>query len=184
MRSNLKRNIVIHRKITWLLLFSIVSLAVAYWFIYASKRNIDKNNLRISSTHAIIEKAQACLTSVAETGAITPPLFDSLNRLCRNNNDLTAFLPALHRFFSTQQHGPDVKALLYKMLDEEKRSLAERQQINEKVIKRVTTGMYFGRTGAFLFVFVAKRVAANSTKATFFIRFFKSYLVIEIACRW
>jgi signal transduction histidine kinase len=154
MRSNLKRNIVIHRKITWLLLFSIISLAVAYWFIYASKRNIDNNNLRISSTHAIIETVQACITSVAETGAISPPLLDSLDRLCRANNDLTASLPTLHRFVSTQQPAPDVKALLYTMQEEEKRSLTERQQINESIIKRVTTGMYFGRTGAFLFVVI------------------------------
>jgi signal transduction histidine kinase len=154
MRSNLKRNIVIHRKITWLLLFSIISLAVAYWFIYASKRSIDNNNLRISSTHVIIETVQACVTSVAETGIINPALLNSLDRLCRANNDLTASLPTLHRFVSTQQPAPDIKALLYTMLEEEKRSLTERLQINESVIKRVTTGMYFGRTGAFLFVVI------------------------------
>ncbi|WP_165760459.1 ATP-binding protein [Niastella populi] len=150
----MKRNIVIHRKITWLLLFSIASLAVAYWFIYASERNIDKTNLRISSTHAIIETVQASITSVAETGTITPPLFNSLDLLCRANNDLTASLPVLHRLVSTQQPAAELKALLYTMLEEEKRSLTERQQTNEKVIKQVTTGMYFGRTGAFLFVVI------------------------------
>lgn len=135
-------------------MFSIVSLAVAYWFIYTSKKNIHISNLRITNAQAIIETLQTCITSVAETGAVSPPLFDSLNRLCRDNNDLTASLSTLHHFVSTQQPAPGVKALLHKMLEEEKRSLTERQQLNESVINQVTTGMYVGRTGAFLFVVI------------------------------
>jgi signal transduction histidine kinase len=154
MGSNLKRNIVIHRKITWLLLFSIVSLAVAYWFIYTSKKNIDKNNVRISNTYASIVTVQACLTSVVETGTITTPLLDSLNRLAHANNDFTATLPSLHELVTKYRNQHELKALLSQMLAEEQSVLAERKQTNERVIGQVTNGMYFGRTGAFLFVVI------------------------------
>src|SRR5882757_3329773 len=46
--------IVIHRKITWLLLFSIFSLILASWLIYVSKNNLEKTNTRINQTHEII----------------------------------------------------------------------------------------------------------------------------------
>src|SRR5689334_18086079 len=97
MGPNLKRKLVIHRKITWLLLFSVFSLLVAYWFVYTSKKSIERTNLHINNTHQLIVTVQTCITSVVETGTVPSPLLDSLNRLSHANNDFTATLPTLHQ---------------------------------------------------------------------------------------
>ncbi len=50
-----------------------------------------------------------------------------------------------------QKANSDIKELLYKMLQEEKGLLGcKKSRLNDKVVKRVTNGMYIGRTGAFL----------------------------------
>src|SRR5690349_8216007 len=152
MGPNLKRKIVIHRKITWLLLFSVFSLLVAYWFVYTSKKSIETTNVHINNTQDLIVTVQACITSVAETGTITPLLLDSLNRLSHANNDFSAALPVLHQLIAAGKPAAEIKGQLYRMLQEEKALLKERKFENDKVVKRVTNGMYIGRTGAFLLV--------------------------------
>lgn len=154
MRPNLKRNIVIHRKITWLLLFSVFSLLVAYWFVNASKKSIETNNTHINNTNELIVTVQTCIISVTETGTISPLLLDSLNRLSNANNDFTASLPILNQLIAAHTPSSQIKDQLYKMLREEKALLTERKLINDKGVKQVTNGMYIGRTAAFLLVVI------------------------------
>jgi signal transduction histidine kinase len=133
-------------------LFSVFSLLVAYWFVYASKKSIETTNSHINNTHELIVTVQACITSVAETGTVTPLLLDSLNRLSHANNDFTTSLPTLHQLIVAGKPAAEIKGQLYRMLQEEKVLLTERKFVNDKVVKRVTNGMYIGRTGAFLLV--------------------------------
>jgi signal transduction histidine kinase len=133
-------------------LFSVFSLLVAYWFVYTSKKSIETTNIHINNTHELIATVQACITSVAESGTVTPLLLDSLNRLSHANNDFTAALPALHQLIAAGKPAAAIKGQLYRMLQEEKALLKERKFENDKVVTRVTNGMYIGRTGAFLLV--------------------------------
>jgi hypothetical protein len=66
MRFTLKPGIVIHRKIAWLLLFSIFSLAFVSWLIYANKRNIERTTLRIGQTYEITGMVQEMVVSQFE----------------------------------------------------------------------------------------------------------------------
>jgi signal transduction histidine kinase/CheY-like chemotaxis protein len=66
---NFRPMIIIHRKITWLLLFSVFSLAFVSWLIYLSKRNIEETNFRIDQTYDIIGTVQQLTNSVSESEA-------------------------------------------------------------------------------------------------------------------
>ena len=81
--------ITIHRKITWLLLFSIFSLALVSRLIYLGEKNIERTNFGISQTYEIIGVIQEILTSVSgpQTGTELNRELDSLERLTRDNND-------------------------------------------------------------------------------------------------
>jgi signal transduction histidine kinase len=125
---------------------------VAYWFVHTSKRNIEITNLRINNTHELIGTVQACITAVAETGTIPFHLLDKLDRLSHANNDFTALQPTLRQLVTDRKPSAEIKVLLYKMLEQEKALLTERKYTNDQVVKRVTNGMYIGRTGAFLLV--------------------------------
>ena len=116
MRPILKRNIVIHRKITWLLLFSVFSLLVAYWFVHTSKKNIESTNLHINNTHELIATVQTCITSVVETGTVPANLLDSLHRLSHANNDFTAALPMLNQLVLAHKPSSEIKDQLHNRL--------------------------------------------------------------------
>jgi signal transduction histidine kinase len=150
----LKRNIVIHRKITWLLLFSIFSLVLASWFIYTSKKTIDRTNFRISHTYEIIEMVQTSITAVVETGTVPTSYLDSLHRLNLSNNDLRASGTLLNEFVAAKKPAGEIRTLLQGMLQEEKTVLRERKAANELANQRTTAGMLIGRATAFLFVVV------------------------------
>ncbi|WP_158085453.1 ATP-binding protein [Niastella vici] len=150
----MKRNIVIHRKITWLLVFSIISLAIASWFIYTSKQKIDRTNFRISRTCDIIETLHTGITTVVETGTIPAGYLNSLHRLTSANNDLQASQTLLNGFVAQKRSAADIRTLLQSMLQEEKTLLRAQQEANERVNQRTTTGMYIGRSAAFLFVVI------------------------------
>jgi signal transduction histidine kinase len=150
----LKRNIVIHRKITWLLLFSIISLVLASWFIYTSKITIDRTNFRISQTYEIIEMVQASITAVVETGTVPASYLDSIHRLTLSNNDLRASRTLLNQFVATKKPAGDLRTLLQSMLQEEKTLLRERKAANEQANQQTTAGMLIGRATAFLFVVI------------------------------
>ena len=154
MRSNLKRSIVIHRKIAWLLLFSIISLALASWFIYTGKKNIERTNARINQTYEIIETLQETITAVVTSETLPPHYLNSLQQLTKENNDLHASLQLLHTHVDLKWSGADMSTLLQSMLQEEKKLLADRKTANELANQRTTYGLLIGRAAAFLFVVI------------------------------
>ena len=64
-----KPPIIIHRKITWLLLFSVISLAIVSWLIYVSKKGIEEMSVRIDKTYDVIGLLQQMGNSVSESEA-------------------------------------------------------------------------------------------------------------------
>ncbi len=149
-----KSRIIIHRKITWLLLFSIFSLAVVSSLIYTSKRNIDRTNFRIGQTYDIIETLQQSVNAVSESGTVPLRYLDSLQQLTRENNDLQKHLGQLDTYLLEKRPAGSTKALLYTMLDEEKALLANRKQLIEQANRRTAYGLVVGRIAGFLFVVV------------------------------
>lgn len=127
---------------------------MASWFIYTSKKNIDKTNFRISQTYEIIEMVQAAITSVVETGTVPSYYLDSLQRLTKRNKDLHASLTVLHRSVAEKRPAAHISALLQVMLQEEKELLAGRKAANDLINQRTAYGLLIGRAAAFLFVVV------------------------------
>ncbi|THU39517.1 response regulator [Niastella caeni] len=150
----MKRSIVIHRKITWLLIFSLITLGVASWFIYTSKKNIDKTNFRINQTYETIEMVQATITAVVETGTIPAWQFDSIQQLTKGNNDLHANLATLRNYVATKRSAAETRELLQHMLQEEKTLLKKRKAANEAANTRTAFGLIMGRAAAFVFVVI------------------------------
>lgn len=150
----MKRSIVIHRKITWLLLFSIITLGVASGFIYSGKNNLEKSNSYINLTYETIEAIQMAITSMFETGTIPPALLDSLEKVTRENKDLRHALPTLRKYIATKKPAADTRQLLRYMLDEERQLLAARKDANILVNQHVVAVLILGRIGAFLFVVI------------------------------
>ncbi|MHA4812055.1 ATP-binding protein [Flavitalea flava] len=125
MRLNVKPGVVIHRKITWLLLFSVVSLAIVSWLIYINKKNIEKTNLRISQAYEIIGTIHQVIGSVSESGADSylylergdqeaalrirtfhgklEQDLDYLHQLTRNNDDQGRNISLLRKYFLEKQ---------------------------------------------------------------------------------
>ena len=153
-RSIVKRSIVIHRKITWLLLFSVITLGVASGFIYSGKENIEKSNSVINLTYETIEAIQMAITSMYEIGTVPPALLDSLETVTRENKDLRHALPTLRKYVATKRPAAETRQLLHYMLDEEKQLLAARKDANVLVNQHVAVVLILGRVGAFLFVVI------------------------------
>ncbi|OQP46239.1 hypothetical protein A4H97_31240 [Niastella yeongjuensis] len=150
----MKRSIVIHRKITWLLLFSVITLGVASGFIYSGKQNIEKSNSYINQTYETIETLQMAVTSLYETGGVTSALLDSLEKTTQVNKDLQHALPTLREYVAAKKPVAEIKQLLYYMLNEEKLLLAARKDANILVNQHVALVLILGRVGAFLFVVI------------------------------
>ena len=154
MKSFFRPGIIIHRKITWLLLFSIITLALASWLIFLSKKNIDRTNERISQTYEIIGAVQQIINEVSESGTVAQSGVNTLQQLTRQNNDLQAPIKVLGTYIAEKRPGADIKTLLYSMLREEKKLLARRKHANELANQRTAYRFVFGRTIAFLFVVI------------------------------
>lgn len=150
----MKRSIVIHSKITWLLLFSVISLGVASGFIYSGKENIEKSNATINETYETIDALQIAITSVYETGTVPSFMLDSLYASTRQNNDLQPTLGILRGYVAGKKPGDTLKKLLYSMLGQENELLAERKSANKQVNEHIAVFLIFGRVGAFLFVVI------------------------------
>src|SRR5882757_9697990 len=135
--------IVLHRKITWLLLFSIFSLILASWLIYISKTNLEKTSFRINQTHEIIGMIRQISFSVSETDPAHYPNtgapatiarirdtqkslqldMDSLSRLTRENNDQHPQLDSLRQYLQqprTTALQSTLSTLLASMMQKEK----------------------------------------------------------------
>ena len=154
MRPTLKRSIVIHRKITWLLLFSIISLAIASWFIYTGKKTIERTNARINQTYEIIQTLQETITAVVTAETLPPRYLHTLQQLTKENNDLHYSLQLLHTYVDLKRSGAEIRTLLQSMVQLEKKLLADRKTANELANQRTTYGLLIGRTAAFLFVVI------------------------------
>ena len=150
----MKRSIVIHRKITWLIVFSVITLGVASGFIYSGKENIEKSNAVINQTYETIEALQMAISSMYETGAVSTDLLDSLEKLTRKNKDLQHSLATLRAYVASKRPAADTRPLLHYMLNEEKQLLADRKDANILVNKHVAVILIIGRVGAFLFVVI------------------------------
>jgi signal transduction histidine kinase len=102
MRLTPKPRIVIHRKIAWLLVFSIFSLMVVSWLIYISKKNLGETSFRINQTYEIIGTIQHLMLTVSESGSDSYRYMESGDRqaslLLRSSHaDLQQSLDSLRR---------------------------------------------------------------------------------------
>jgi signal transduction histidine kinase len=142
----------IHRKITWLLLFSIFSLAFVSRLIYIGERNIERTNFGINQTYEIIVLLQQMVTSVAEPGPGLPlhRQLDSLQLLARDNGDQRQHI-AMLRIYAAKDSLQAAKALLYTMIREEGNLLTQRKDMNETADRRVASGLVIARFAGFLF---------------------------------
>ena len=169
MRLTRKPGIVIHSKITWLLLFSIVSVAGASWLLFLREQNIERTNFGISQTSEIIDRLRQIITSVAESQsneqsyAEARLYLDSLQQLTAENNDQQQHIALLRQYLSEKRTPGDslhtvpaatIRSLLYSMVQEEKNLLTTRRQVNEVASRRAAYGMIITRMGAFLFVVI------------------------------
>ena len=145
---------VVHRKITWLLLFSIISLALASWLIYVAKKNIDRTNHHISQTYEIIAAIHESIDAVSETGGLPQHYINALQQLDSGNNDLQKQLPELRSYVDHKSSGNTIRALLNVMLTKEKVLLNNRKVINKRISQRTALMFVLGRIGAFLFVVI------------------------------
>jgi len=93
MRLNFKPGIVIHRKITWLLLFLLFSLAISSWLIYVTKTNFERTASRIDRTYEIMSRMQRILNSVSE----------SYRYLSKEDREALPQLRKLHERFGSMQ---------------------------------------------------------------------------------
>jgi signal transduction histidine kinase len=152
-----------HRKITWLLLFSIFSLALASWLIFTSADKIEVTNSRVEQTYETMGAIRAMQVSVAESGeGVRKRLregIDTLERLTRINNDQRAGLLLLRKYIAgdgpfTNADSAGVRSLLVTMLQEERGVLSRRQVQHAISYKEVTYSLIIGRSLAFLFVVI------------------------------
>jgi signal transduction histidine kinase len=152
MKSIFPRHIVIHRKITWLLLFSIATLALVSWLIFVNKENVDKANFRISQTYEIIGKIQETIIVLSESKTVPAHYLTSLQYLTRENNDLRNHLAILGQYLLEKRTDSVIKPLLYAMLDEERNLLSTRKHLNDLANQRTAYALIVARLAAFLFV--------------------------------
>ena len=148
------RPIIIHRKIAWLLLFSIFTLALVSWLIYLNKKNVDSANFRISQTYEIIGKVQETVTELTETGTVPVQYLNSLHDLTRENNDLRKHLDLLDVYVLEKRPAAIIKPLLYTMLQEEKNLLSNRKHLNDLANKRKAYALIVARILACSFVVI------------------------------
>ncbi|MDO6429926.1 ATP-binding protein [Flavitalea sp. BT771] len=150
--------IVIHRKITWLLLFSIFSLIMASWLICVSEGKLEKTNTRINQTHEIIGMIRELTFSVAGSGqtySAYRPYMDSLQQLAARTNDQRPQMSQLRQYLQqprTASLDTTLHALLFSMMQTEKKLLDARISMSGQVNRRTAYGLLIGRAGAFVFV--------------------------------
>lgn len=154
MRWNPTSGIVIHRKISWLLLYCLFAVTIASWLLYASRTSMENTSHRIQQSDLMIEAAQDLLIKAPNPTANWQPDLDSLYSLSLDNGDQSQLIQTLTA--SYHQHAPiaTLTTQLYSIIDNEKQLLAQRKQLRDTVNRRTTYGMITGRVLAFLFVFV------------------------------
>ncbi|HVV06172.1 MAG TPA: ATP-binding protein [Puia sp.] len=149
--------IVIHRKITWLLIFSIFSLGVASWLIIYGKDSLERTANRLSLTHETV----ACLQQFSYSVSLSAPVqaleqqADTLALLTHDNNDQPSKIATLRHYLAQPSIDRSaILSLLSSMLQEEKGLLRIRIRQNQEVRQQTAYAMVAGRFGAGLFVLV------------------------------
>ena len=145
MKHIFKRPIILHRKIAWLLLFSITSLALVSWLIFGNKRSVDNAHFRISQTYEIITKLHEAMNAVTESGSLAQAHIHSLQILSQQNNDLDEELALLRAYVREEKPVDVVKALLNKMLYEEQKLLSQRKQMIAAANQRTAYALIIAR---------------------------------------
>jgi signal transduction histidine kinase len=154
MKPIFQRRIIIHRKITWLLLFSIFTLALVSWLIYLNKKNVDSVNLRISQTYEIIGKIQETINALSESKTVPVQYLNSLRNLTGENNDLQKHLDLLGAYMLEKRSDSIIKPLLYTMLKEEKDLLSKRKHLNYQANRRTAYALIVARMVGCSFVVI------------------------------
>jgi len=149
--------LVIHRKIKWLLVFSIVSLGIASWLILYGKDSLEQAGNRLSLTHETV----ACLQQLSYSVSLSAPVqsiqqqADTLVRLTHDNKDQPSRLAALQHYLAQPSIDRSaILSLLSSMLQEEKGLLRIRIDQNQNVRQRIAFAMVAGRFAAGMFVLV------------------------------
>ena len=149
--------LVIHRKIKWLLVFSIVSLGIASWLILYGKDSLEQAGNRLSLTHETV----ACLQQLSYSVSLSAPVpsiqqqADTLVRLTHDNKDQPSRLAVLQHYLAQPSIDRSaILSLLSSMLQEEKGLLRIRIDQNQNVRQRIAFAMVAGRFAAGMFVLV------------------------------
>ena len=144
---------IIHRKIAWLLLFSIITLALAGWLIYVSEKNIERTNRSINQSYELIGTAQQTIIDLAGSYTTAQQDLDRLQQLSLSTNDQQQTIKVLDSLFRASRHTDSrVIPLLNAIVQEEKSLLASRIRQNNAANKETAYGMVLARVFAFFFV--------------------------------
>lgn len=154
MKLSIQRPITIHSKIAWLILFSILTLALVSWLIYLNKQNVDKANFHISQTYEIIGKIQESITAVAESGTVPAQYLNSLQEQTNENNDLHKPLDLLNAYILEKKPGNIINSLLHTMLQEERHLLSARKHLIGLANKRTAYALIIARILGCCFVII------------------------------
>ena len=149
--------LVIHRKITWLLLFSIFSMLLASWLIILGKDELDKAGNEVNLTHETIASLQQLSFSVSLSApaATLQKQADMLAQLTLGIRDQQSQVATLKRYLAQPSFDkPATLTLLSSMLQEEKSLLHTRIMENQTMRKKTAYGLLAGRIGAALLVLV------------------------------
>ena len=149
--------IVIHRKITWLLIFSIVSLGLASWLIWLSKENLEKAGDQLNLTHETVAAMQQLSFSISLSAPAQTlqQQADSLAQLTLVGTDQPSQIATLKRCLAQPTIDKHVTlALLSSMLKKEKDLLHARISRNQAIRQRTAYLFILGRVGAGLFVLI------------------------------
>ena len=134
MSWNLRPGIIIHRKITWLLLFSCFSLLFVSWVIYLNRENLQRSRQRLDRTYETIGMIQQLLLSLPGSPSGSTIYLDSLQQLTGTQEDQQEKITELHSLIA-QPRTPDltnrITASLYAMLSRQKTLLAHQKEENE-----------------------------------------------------
>src|SRR3982750_2966821 len=95
---------IIHRKITWLLLFSIITLALASWLIYVSEKNLERTNRSIYQSYELIGTAQQTIIDLPGAYTTAQQDFDRLRQLSLSTNDQAQTIKFLDSIFKASRH--------------------------------------------------------------------------------
>jgi len=158
--------IVIHRKITWLLLFSIFSLAAASWILFEAKSSIANANSTISQSYEKVESIQQMTIAVSGSAPEVSLDLNSLQELIGPDKDqsqhIAELLKLLHKtspqqaslYTAPASNYTNIKNILNSMVQDERKLLAEQKRAGERVNQRAAYILILGRFLAFLFVVI------------------------------